>query len=175
MTTGLKRRKGAQGQHLSSDHLTHPTQTQRQSFVWRAPGCQLLVKWKSQEEEGWLKPREVLTQAAHPLKKRNKIMGRVLTLFLRLVFSVLKPCELLSMKDLLHVLARWKQSCRAPRKGEKAFWLELQFGGNISTYTTPCNFACSKGTGATHTGNEVHQRPDSFLALQREGQEGRYM
>ena len=29
------------------------------------------------------------------------------------------------MKDLLHVLARWKQSCSAPRKGEKAFWLEL--------------------------------------------------
>ena len=29
------------------------------------------------------------------------------------------------MKDLLHVLARWKQSCLAPRKGEKAFWLEL--------------------------------------------------
>ena len=125
LTTGLKHRKGAQGQQLSSSHLTNPTQTQRRSFVLRGPGCQLLGNWKSQEEEGWLKAREVLTQAAHPLKKPNKIMGRVLTLFWCLVVSVLKPCELLSMKDLLYVLARWKQSYRAPRRGEKAFWLEL--------------------------------------------------
>ena len=125
LTTGLKRRKGAQGQHLSSSHLKLRAQTQRQSFVLRAPGCQLLVKWKSREEEGWLKAREVLTRAAHPFKKPNKLMGRVMTLFWRLVVTVLRPCELLSMKDLLHVLARWKQSCRAPRKGQKAFWLEL--------------------------------------------------
>ena len=67
----------------------------------------------------------MLTQASHPFKKPNKIMGRVLTLFWKTVVAVLRPCELLSMKDLLHMMKKWKQACKQPRKGEKVFWLEL--------------------------------------------------
>ena len=47
-------------------------------YVLRAPACQLLVKWKSNEKLGILKLREVLTQAAHPLARGNRLMGRAL-------------------------------------------------------------------------------------------------
>ena len=94
-------------------------------YVLRAPACQFLVKWKSTEKLGILKLREVLTQAAHLLAPGNGLMGRALSQFWKFVLTVLKPGELLSMRDILQLMRQWHETVRQPRKGEKAFWLEL--------------------------------------------------
>ena len=38
---------------------------------------------------------------------------------------MLKPRELLSMRDTLQLMRQWHETVRQPRKGVKAFWLEL--------------------------------------------------
>ena len=85
----------------------------------------LLVKWKLNERTRILKLQEFLTQAAHPLARGNQLMGRALSQFWKLVLAVLKPRELLSMRDMLQLVRQWYEAARQPRKGEKALWLEL--------------------------------------------------
>ena len=52
-------------------------------------------------------------------------MGRALSQFWKLVLTALKPRELLSVRDILHLMRQWHDTIRQTKKGEKAFWLEL--------------------------------------------------
>ena len=158
---GLKRQKGRKGQKVVL-HQAEPTSDASgpgvgSSFRLKAPGCQLLVKWKSQEEQGVLKAREVLTQASHPSKKPNKIMGRVLTLFWKTVVAVLWPCELLSMKDLLHVMKKLAGSHERERRcfGSNWTWWKCSPGSQA------CNPASPADTCGQSAGEKINQRSNS--------------
>ena len=87
------------------------------------PDCQLLVKWKSDENATppVIKGREVLTCALHPLKPATSLCGRALTLFWKEVVSVLGPREIISMSSLLHCVRDWTNTCD---KSETWDWVE---------------------------------------------------